>query len=445
MTTSKLQVLYRIPFRGHILLGFAIRIITIIYGEFQDQYAEVPFTDIDYKVVTDGARHILDNESPYKRHTYRYTPILGLLLTTNILIHPAVGKVLFCLFDMFITVLIRQIILDEHLHTFEANAASVLAKSKRSAMEIAQVRFHLSEKHIQQATFYSLFWLYNPMAIVIATRGNGDAITGLLILLTIFALQRSVKPQNTTGLNYVFMAGICHALAIHFRLYPIAFSVAYYVYLVNTTNGKYPSILHAIFQFNRKQLLLAITTIATLIALTAIFYRLYGYEFLFESYLYHLVRKDIRHNFSLYFYMNLLNSEPIFMEKLLTFLPQALILLMINIVFGMYRKTLGFCIFLQSFVIVTFNPVVTSQYFIWFLVLLPICLKNLKSMKLSRALSYCGLWGSVQAIWLYSAYLLEFKGWNTFGFIWMQSAIFFAVNCFIMKVLIVHFDIIADF
>lgn len=203
--------------------------------------------------------------------------------------------------------------------------------------------------------------------------------------------------------------------------------------------------MHAIFQFNRKQLLLAITTIATLIALTAIFYRLYGYEFLFESYLYHLVRKDIRHNFSLYFYMNLLNSEPIFMEKLLTFLPQALILLMINIVFGMYRKTLGFCIFLQSFVIVTFNPVVTSQYFIWFLVLLPICLKNLKSMKLSRALSYCGLWGSVQAIWLYSAYLLEFKGWNTFGFIWMQSAIFFAVNCFIMKVLIVHFDIIADF
>lgn len=445
MSFSRLQILYRIPFRGHMLLAFVIRIATILYGEFQDRYAEVPFTDIDYKVVTDGARHILNNESPYKRHTYRYTPILAVLLTSNHLIHPAFGKVIFSLFDIVIAALIRQIILDEHLHTFQANASSVVAKSKRSVKQSTNVRFNLSEKHIQQATFYSLFWLYNPMAIVIATRGNGDSITGLLILLTIFALQRCIRPKQHATWTYILLAGLCHAMAIHFRLYPLAFSLAYYVYLVDVKDGQYPSIVRAALQFNRKQLLLAGTTIASLSGLTVIFYRLYGYEFVYESYLYHLVRKDSRHNFSLYFYMNYLNSEPIFMEKLLTFVPQLLILLMVNACFGMHRKTLGFCIFLQSFVIVAFNPVVTSQYFVWYLVLLPICLKNLKTLKLSRALSYCGLWGSVQAIWLYSAYLLEFKGWNTFGLIWMPCAIFFAVNCFIMKVLIVNFDVIADF
>lgn len=445
-----LQMLHRIPFRWHMLIGFIIRIATILYGEFQDRYAEVPFTDIDYKVVTDGARHILNNESPYNRHTYRYTPILAILLTTNIFIHPAFGKLLFSLFDILITALIRQIILDEHLHTFEANASSVLAKSKRKlTKDIRNVQFTLSEKHIQQATFYSFFWLYNPFAVVIATRGNGDSITGLLILLTIFALQRCFRQQQQqqgNGLKYVFIAGVCHSLAIHFRLYPLAFSLAYYANLANATPDKNPpNLFRAILQFNRKQLTLALTTIASLAALTGVFYHLYGYEFLYESYVYHLVRKDTRHNFSLYFYMNYLNTEPLLMEKVLTFLPQMIILIMINVVFGIHRKTLGFCIFLQSFVIVAFNPVVTSQYFIWYLVILPICLKNLKSLKLSRALSYCGLWGSVQAIWLYSAYLLEFKGWNTFGFIWMQGAIFFAVNCFIMKVLIVNFDVIADF
>ena len=132
-------------------------------------------------------------------------------------------------------------------------------------------------------------------------------------------------------------------------------------------------------------------------------------------------------------------------EKLLTFLPQLLILLTINAYFGIHRKTIGFCIFLQSFLIVTFNPVITSQYFIWYLAILPICLKNLTSLKINRILSYCGLWCSVQGVWLFSAYLLEFKGWNTFGFINMQSAIFFAANCFIMKVLIENFDVNVKF
>lgn len=445
MTVSVPQFLYRITFCSHLMICFVIRMLFIAYGEFQDRYAEVPFTDIDYRVVTDGARHVLDGQSPFKRHTYRYTPLLAYLLIPNILMHPAFGKFLFSLCDILIGIVIRQIILDEHQHTLEENARSVQKRNERPV----SLRFRMSSNYEQRisfmATVSSFFWIYNPMAMVIATRGNGDAITTLFILTTIYALQKSVRSNQPNSFTYVVFAGIMHGLAIHFRLYPLIFSLAYYLYLGNGSDRVGRLFWNTIFQFNDKQLLLASITITTLFALTAAFHHKYGDEFIYEAYLYHLVRKDTRHNFSLYFYMNLLNTNPMLVEKILTFLPQLLILLAINIYFGVHRKTLGFCIFLQSFVIVAFNPVVTSQYFIWYLALLPICLKNFKSLKLSLALSYCGLWCSVQAVWLYSAYLLEFKGWNTFGFIWIQGLTFFSVNCFIMKILIDHFDVISSF
>lgn len=439
MILSITSFLGRITFRQHLLISFLIRVAFIGYGIFQDLYAEVSFTDIDYKVVTDGARHILNEQSPYKRHTYRYTPILAYLLTGNILIHDSFGKILFSICDILIGVVIHQIILDEQWNTLDENATSVQKKGK------THVRSNLAYKQEKRATWLTLFWLYNPMAIVISTRGNGDSITSLFILLSIYALQRSIRNPKRDNLSYVMFAGFVHGLAIHFRLYPLAFSLAYYLYLGddnrNRSTQNQRNVVGIMFQFNRKQILLVFSTLSTLLALTILFYQKYGYEFLYESYIYHLVRKDTRHNFSLYFYMNLLNPKPMLAEKILTFLPQLLILLSINLYFGVHRKMIGFCVFLQAFVVVAFNPVVTSQYFIWYLAILPICLKNLKSLKLNKAFSYCGLWCSVQAIWLYSAYLLEFKGWNTFGFIWMQGAIFFGANCFIMKVLIDHFDI----
>jgi GPI mannosyltransferase 1 subunit M len=58
--------------KKHLCISIVIRILLIIYGEIQDQISEIPYTDIDYRVVTDGARHILNNRSPFARHTYRF-------------------------------------------------------------------------------------------------------------------------------------------------------------------------------------------------------------------------------------------------------------------------------------------------------------------------------------------------------------------------------------
>lgn len=40
---------------------------------------ELNGTDIDYKVYTDAAYY----DSPYERHTYRYTPLLAYMMKFN--------------------------------------------------------------------------------------------------------------------------------------------------------------------------------------------------------------------------------------------------------------------------------------------------------------------------------------------------------------------------
>ena len=88
----------------------------------------------------------------------------------------------------------------------------------------------------------------------------------------------------------------------------------------------------------------------------------YGWQFLFETYLYHIVRGDIRHNFSPYFYLLYLTSSPEggvpLCLRLLVFLPQALLLLVMS--FKFYHQP-GLCWFLTVFVFVAFNKVCTSQ------------------------------------------------------------------------------------
>ncbi|XP_063995191.1 GPI mannosyltransferase 1 [Diachasmimorpha longicaudata] len=363
-------------FKSHCALALIIRLILIAYSDFHDKYFSVPYTDIDYKVYTDASRFLLNGKSPYERHTYRYTPLLALILTPNILLHSSFGKILFSVIDIIIGILMKHILM----------------------------RGQCNDK---TSGICALVWLYCPLTIVISTRGNADSVAVILVLVTLKYLVS----------NQPFLSGIIHGISVHFRLYPIAFSLA--MYLSMSSNNFFPNI---------RQLKLVSGCIFSLGLCTFVGYYLYGYEFLYESLFYHLIRKDARHNFSAYFYMQYLSigEKELFFVKLLRILPPVILLIALSIRYSR-KKDLPFAMFTQAMVMVTYNSVVTSQYFFWYLSLLPLCLPYIK-MTVRRFMILFAIWIGSQGLWLLDAYALEFGGFNSFQSIWISSLIFFVVN-----------------
>lgn len=444
-------------FKKHLIISILIRLFLIYYGEIQDTISDVQYTDVDYRVVTDGASYVLNNKSPFQRHTYRYTPILSYLVIFNLMIHKSYGKILFSLFDIAVGILIKYIIVDEFesSKTFVETKLMNLEKLNRGKVnskrrnELKQ-KSNLPNKFIRIAEISSYFWLYNPLTMVIATRGNGDSITCALVLASLYYLLRPTASEmsgETIKDRQYLISGIFLGLAVHFRLYPIAFSLSYFLTLCDRKIGTFSDFLIAVVKPNNKQVMLITGTIATLAFATGLFYLLYGYQFLYESVIYHLVRKDIRHNFSLYFYLQYLSSnfDITILEKILTFLPQFILLIVLSWYFGRNRQTLPFCIFSISFIMVTYNPVVTSQYFVWFLSILPLCIKNLRKLSYKKIFLLPIMWFLSQGGWLLPAYLLEFMGWNTFEFIWLQSVVFFTSNILILHMLVSNYDVIYNY
>ena len=120
-------------------------------------------------------------------------------------------------------------------------------------------------------------------------------------------------------------------------------------------------------------------TIFSLLMLTLLCYHLYGWQFIEETYLYHitryelnhktspaaadnmtkphLFRKDSRHNFSVYFYMLYLTvGDDDIGLNVLAFLPQVVLLLLLTYKYSSIYEV-NFCLFCQTLVFVTFNKV----------------------------------------------------------------------------------------
>lgn len=350
------------------LIGLLIRLLFLLYGEIQDRYLDVKYTDIDYKVYSDASYYVSISKSPYLRHTYRYTPLLAYLLLPNIYL-ACFGKLVFICADLAAALVISKILALNN-HSF----------------------------------IYNAIWLVNPLVFNISTRGSSDSISSLLILLTIYYIQtrKFVK------------AGVFFGLAVHFRIYPIIYSLIFYFW-TDSDAKKF---------FSRNRVVFTLVSGSVFLALVLGCYSVYGFEFLYETYLYHFLRKDNRHNFSIYFYpLYLTYTDSAKLVGLLAFVPQwGLILYMSLIRMNPFKSMLA-----VTFVFVIFNKVCTAQYFIWYITLLPISLPFF-GFGWKDGLSSILPWVLSELHWLYWGYKLEMLGENVFLQLWAASLLFFLAN-----------------
>ncbi len=172
---------------------------------------------------------------------------------------------------------------------------------------------------------------------------------------------------------------------------------------------------------------------------------LHGTPFMQHTYLHHLTRIDHRHNFSPYNTLLYLSSAKTsgsthlssLRFESLAFIPQ-LVLSTVLIPISISKSSLPRAMLAQTFAFVTFNKVCTSQYFLWYLIFLPIYLPSSVLIRNpALGLSVLGGWVAGQALWLWQGYNLEMLGQSTFvPGLWLSSLLFFAVNCWILGVIV---------
>ncbi|KAI8094634.1 PIG-M-domain-containing protein [Thamnidium elegans] len=354
-----------LTFKKLCIAAFLLRVVLLIYGEIQDAFLTVKYTDIDYIVFTDAARYITQGQSPYLRETYRYTPILAMMLTPNIYWFKSFGKCLFAGADLLVGYLIHRILV-------------LRGMSSKDALK------------------YDALWLLNPMVANISTRGNAESLLGVMVLGTLYLVLTR---------RYFYSACTLFGLSVHFKIYPVIYAVPL-LFLLDNNYGepfdKYPFILakyqcyryhllqvldndrsenklkkclHGLVEFcSPLRIIFGVASASVFFLLTALMYQQYGMEFMHNTYLYHVTREDHRHNFSIWFYQMYLgieNTSP--WMGLLAFVPQLALVTLIGIAFG---KDIFFACFVQTFLFVTFNKVITSQYFMWYICLFPLILPS---------------------------------------------------------------------
>ena len=164
-------------------IAFLLRVLLLVYSYVHELFGtDFKYTDIDYTIFTDGAKHIVNGESPFDRDTYRYTPILALFMIPNVWFHPF-GKIFFMCLDLANGALIHELI---------------PASNNRK--------------------LYSVLFLLNPSTMIISTRGSAESVICFLVLLTLYFLHK----------NQIFLSAIVYGFAIHFKIYPLIFAPTFY-------------------------------------------------------------------------------------------------------------------------------------------------------------------------------------------------------------------------
>lgn len=205
----------------------------------------------------------------------------------------------------------------------------------------------------------------NPLIIAMPCRGSNDNLISLLVFVGIYFV---LKQQYVLG-------GFFYGLSVHFKIYPIIYCFPLYFFIDCNRSliakGQPYKAIWANGFFTRNRLVFTAVSAGTFIGLTAWFYGLYGYEFLYEAYLYHFVRKDHRHNNSVYWYMiyQLFDEPNSTLYSILMFIPQWSLIITSGCLF---YYDLWLCLLMQTYSFVIFNKVMTAQYYLWYLAIMPL-------------------------------------------------------------------------
>ena len=387
-----------------LLWAFVARILVIFFtfyfvDSFLGKYINWSYTDIDYFVYSDAGKNIISYGSPYERVTYRYPPLLALLMMLNDILHPCVGKILFSVFDSL------------------------------TSSEIFEIREILYPQQPENNIFWAVVWGFNPISIYITTRGSCDSISNYFLLLSLRLILNYRQERRN---RFVVLSGFCFGFLIWFRLYPVIYLPFFVLFL-------FLSRPHAFDVFSC--VWFGVTT-AISFSLNFLWSWIYfGDTYVNESLLYHLIRKDHRHNFSAMFYKiyleksHLLSSYPLYLSylTLILLLGLFLVLVVYYVILPWYENSLlvrpsysssqSFIngLFLQTLVFVGFNKVITGQYFLWFLVFIHLFnFPHLSKYVKSYFGGFLSLIGFVCG-WLLVAFLLELQGINVFWSLWTVS------------------------
>ncbi|KAK1783223.1 PIG-M-domain-containing protein [Copromyces sp. CBS 386.78] len=439
------------------LSAFLLRAILLVYGLWQDANSPVKYTDIDYLVFTDAARFVSRGKSPYARETYRYTPILAWLLLPTTwtagaqwgplaakVINAACfsfGKVLFAAADLVAGWLIERVLVMGTGFSSPQRREKKETEKKETGSETG------AGMAPSRARAFAAIWLLNPMVATISTRGSSEGLLGVLVMALLWA----VLSRRIT------LAGLLLGFSVHFKIYPFIYApaIVWWMDAERLDRVRGPPSSTSLFKkmkdfITLPRLNLALTSLATFLSLNFLMYALYGHPFLHETYLHHVTRIDHRHNFSPYntqlYLSSSASASPLASSpassgqpkiESLAFLPQ-LLLSTILIPLALAKKDLPTSLLAQTFAFVTFNKVCTSQYFLWYMVFLPLYLPRSSFLRSKRmGLAALGLWVLGQGLWLQQGFELEFLGRSTFlPGLWMASLVFFVVNCWILGVIV---------
>ena len=389
--------------------ALTLRLVLFFYGIYQDGHSALKYTDIDYFVFTDAARAVSRGSSPYARATYRYTPLLAwILLPTSwsgkdgLWFHS--GKALFTLSDVVAGWLIYRLLQKQGM-------------AKPRALKYASV------------------WLLNPMVANISTRGSSEGLLCAMVMATLYAFET----------RYTTLAGALLGLCVHFKIYPFIYGVSMFWASkskpIPAPNFADLSSMSTFFNKARVQLL--ISSLTVFITVNMVMYYFYGKPFMQHTFLYHFTRTDHRHNFSLYntllYDSSALQtpSHSVLSAERLAFLPQLFLSCILLALLPSTSYSLATTLLAQTLAFVAFNKVCTSQYFLWYLIFLPLYLPQSSLMQDGkRGLGALGAWIAGQAAWLSFGFQLEFLGKSAWLGLWVSSGLFFLINCWLLGIVV---------